>query len=223
MNQIALNCDCMEYMKTLPDKAFELAIVDPPYGIGASEKNSVDIKQSKKSATNSKYYGSQNWDDNVPDKKYFEELIRVSKNQIIWGVNYYPYDFLVGGRIYWDKRVTMPTYSNGELAYCSLINSIKSVAITWHGMLQEDMKNKENRIHPTQKPVKLYEFLLTHYAKQGDKILDTHLGSGSSRIAAYNLNFEFVGCEIDKDYFDKQEERFKNHTAQVRMPFMEGR
>lgn len=124
------NEDCLEAMKEIQDKYFDLAIVDPPYGIGASEKNSTDKKQSKNSATNSKNYGSQKWDDNVPSKEYFDELMRVSKNQIIWGVNYYPYDSLVGGRIYWDKRVTMPTYSNGELAYCSLINSIKSVAMT---------------------------------------------------------------------------------------------
>ena len=209
------NIDCMEGMKEIPDKYFDLAIVDPPYGIGASEKNSTDKKQSKNSATNSKYYGNQKWDDNVPVKEYFEELIRVSKNQIIWGVNYYPYDFLVGGRIYWDKRVTMPTYSNGELAYCSLINSIKSVSITWHGMLQEDMKNKEIRIHPTQKPVALYHWLLNNYAEEGDKILDTHVGSASSLIACHDMGFEYLGFELDRDYYDMASERLKIHKNQL--------
>ena len=211
------NMDCMEGMKQIPDKYFDLAIVDPPYGIGASEKNSIDKKQSKKSATNSKHYGNQKWDDNVPVKDYFKELFRVSKNQIIWGVNYYPYDFLVGGRIYWDKRVTMPTYSNGELAYCSLINSIKSVSITWHGMLQEDMKNKEIRIHPTQKPVALYKWILTNYAKPGDKILDTHVGSASSLIACHNLGFDYLGFELDEDYFEKATKRLEEHKSQLNL------
>ena len=209
------NEDCMVGMARYPDKHFDLAIVDPPYGIGASEKNSTDKKQSKNSATNSKYYGNQKWDDNVPAKEYFEELIRVSKNQIIWGVNYYPYDFLDGGRIYWDKRVTMPTYSNGELAYCSLINSIRSVSITWHGMLQEDMKNKEIRIHPTQKPVALYKWLLKNYAKEGDKILDTHVGSASSLIACYDLGFDAVGFELDEDYYNESKQRLERFMKQI--------
>jgi site-specific DNA-methyltransferase (adenine-specific) len=209
------NMDCMEGMKEFPDKYFELAIVDPPYGIGASEKNSTDKKQSKKSATKSNDYGNQNWDNEVPKKDYFDELFRVSKNQIIWGVNYYPYDFLSGGRIYWDKCVTMPTYSNGELAYCSLINSLKSVKIAWHGMLQENMKNKEIRIHPTQKPVKLYEWILNNYAKRGDKILDTHVGSASSLIACHNLGFQYVGFELDKEYYEQSLKRLETVKKQV--------
>ena len=209
------NMDCMEGMKEFPDKYFDLCIVDPPYGIGASEKNSTDKKQSKKSATKSNDYGNQNWDNEVPKKDYFDELFRVSKNQIIWGVNYYPYDFLSGGRIYWDKCVTMPTYSNGELAYCSLINSLKSVKIAWHGMIQENMKNKEIRIHPTQKPVALYEWLLINYAKQGDKILDTHVGSASSLIACHNLGFQYVGFELDKEYYEQSLKRLETAKKQV--------
>jgi site-specific DNA-methyltransferase (adenine-specific) len=216
LNQLYL-MDCMDGMKQFPDKYFELAIVDPPYGIGASEKNSTDKKQSKKSASNSKYYGEQKWDDNVPDEKYFKELFRVSKNQIIWGANYYPYDFLSGGRIYWDKRVTMPTYSSGEIAYCSLINSVKQVTITWHGMIQEDMKNKEVRIHPTQKPVALYHWLLNNYAKEGDKILDTHVGSASSLIACHNLHFDYIGFEIDPDYYAAATERLEAAKAQMKL------
>jgi site-specific DNA-methyltransferase (adenine-specific) len=123
--------DCMDGMRQFPDKHFELAIVDPPYGIGVSEKNNVSKLQSKKSAIKSKIYGGQRWDDAPPSDDYFTELMRVSKNQIIWGINYYAYS-LTGGRIYWDKGVTMPTYSDGELAYCSMINSIKSVKIAWH-------------------------------------------------------------------------------------------
>jgi site-specific DNA-methyltransferase (adenine-specific) len=205
----------MEFMATIPDNYYELAIVDPPYGIGADKKNSKKTKQTKKSATESKDYGNKNWDSNIPDINYFKELFRISKNQIIWGVNYYPYDFLSGGRIYWNKRVTMPTYSNGEIAYCSLINSIKSFEYTWHGMLQENMANKEVRIHPTQKPVALYKWILQHYAKKGDKIFDSHVGSGSSRIACYELGFDFEGCEIDKDYWQAQEDRFNKHISQL--------
>lgn len=210
-----INCDCMDYMATLPNKAFDLAIVDPPYGINADIKNSTNKKQSKKSASNSKNYGSQKWDNDVPTKEYFIELFRVSKEQIIWGVNYYPFDFLSGGRIYWDKCVTMPTYSDGELAYCSLINSIKSIKIAWHGMIQQDMKNKETRIHPTQKPKKLYDWLLHKYAKSGQRILDTHLGSGSSAIAAYYFGVDFVGCELDADYYNSAKQRFELETAQT--------
>jgi site-specific DNA-methyltransferase (adenine-specific) len=211
------NMDCMEGMKQFPDKYFELAIVDPPYGIGASEKNSTNKKQSRKSATNSTDYGNQRWDDGIPTEEYFKELFRVSKQQIIWGVNYYPFDFLTGGRVYWNKCVTMPTYSDGEIAYCSLINSVKSVTIAWHGMIQQDMKNKEIRIHPTQKPVALYEWLLKNYAKPGDKILDTHVGSASSLIACHNMGFEYIGFEIDEDYFKAASERLEAVKAQTRL------
>ena len=211
------NGDCLEAMKEMKDNEFDLAIVDPPYGIDADKKNSVKKLQSKKSSALSKDYGNQSWDKNVPSVDYFIELKRVSKNQIIWGVNYYPYDLLSGGRIYWDKCVTMPTYSDGELAYCSFINSIKSYKFAWHGMIQGDMKNKEHRIHPTQKPVKLYEWLLMNYAKEGDKILDTHLGSGSIAIACHNLGFDLTGYELDKEYFDNAIKRIKNHQAQLRI------
>lgn len=213
MIQITNECN-MELMARYPDNYFDLAIVDPPYGINADVKNSTNKKQSKKSASNSKNYGDQKWDADVPTKEYFIELFRVSKEQIIWGVNYYPFEFLSGGRIYWDKCVTMPTYSDGELAYCSQLNSIKYVKIAWHGMIQHDMKNKEKRIHPTQKPVKLYEWLLMNYAKQGDKILDTHLGSGSIAIACHNLGFNLTACELDTEYYNGALKRLKQHQAQ---------
>jgi site-specific DNA-methyltransferase (adenine-specific) len=206
----------MEAMKEIPDNYFELAIVDPPYGIGADKKNSQKKLQSKKSAALSKNYGNQTWDSNIPKKEYFDELKRVSKNQIIWGINYYPYDF-TGGRIYWNKNVTMPTYSDGELAYCSKINKIDSFDYTWHGMIQEKMGDKEVRIHPTQKPVDLYKWLLKNYAEEGDKILDTHVGSASSLIACHDLGFDYLGFELDEEYYKQAKERLDNHKSQLNM------
>lgn len=208
------NCDCMEFMRTCKDKQFSLAIVDPEYGIGADIKNNINAKQSKKSATKSKKYGNQIWDKNIPNDDYFTELFRVTKNQIIWGANYFG---LIGGYIYWNKFVTMPTYSDGELAYCSLINSVKQFDYAWHGMIQNDMKNKEDRIHPTQKPVALYKWLLKNYAKEGDKIFDSHMGSQSSRIACWDGGFDYWGTELDPDYFRDGCKRFENHIKQLKL------
>jgi len=208
------NVDCTEFMKDVPDNYYELAIVDPPYGIKADKKNSDNTKKSIKSATESTFYGNQDWDSNVPTEEYFVELKRVSKHQIIWGVNYYPYSMLTGGRLYWDKNVTMPTYSDGELAYCSLINKITAIELTWHGMIQNDMKEKEHRIHPTQKPVDLYKILLKDYAKQGDKIIDTHGGSFSSACACLDMGFDIDIMEIDKEYFNDAVNRLKNNVQE---------
>lgn len=208
------NEDNMELMARYPDKYFDLAIVDPPYGIDADKKNSVKKMQSKKSASLSKDYGNQDWDSAIPDDDYFNELKRVSKRQIVWGANFFN---LQGGMLYWHKQVTMPTYSQGELAWLSWLNKIDFVDIAWHGMIQHDMKNKEHRIHPTQKPVKLYEWLLMNYAKEGDKILDTHLGSGSIAIACHNLGFELTACELDKDYYEDAIKRLDQHKAQQRL------
>jgi site-specific DNA-methyltransferase (adenine-specific) len=208
------NEDNMELMARYPDKYFDLAIVDPPYGIDADKKNSVKKMQSKKSASLSKDYGNQDWDSAIPDDDYFDELKRVSKKQIVWGANFFN---LQGGMLYWHKQVTMPTYSQGELAWLSWLNKIDFVDIAWHGMIQHDMKNKEHRIHPTQKPVKLYEWLLMNYAKEGDKILDTHLGSGSIAIACHNLGFELTACELDKDYYEAAIKRLEQHKAQQRL------
>ena len=213
---IALNIDCMEFMATLPDKAFDLAIVDPPYG-GNDAIGLKDCKTNSKQATSRTEY--KLFKNVAPNQEYFDELKRVSKKQIIWGVNFYDVKGLTGGRIVWDKHGT--AFGRAEEAYYSDSKSVEIFEYTWNGMLQGNMANKETRIHPTQKPVALYEWLLTNYAKEGDRILDTHLGSGSSRIAAYNLGFDFVGCEIDKEYFDKQEERFARHTAQTSL-FVEG-
>ena len=208
------NEDNMSLMARYEDNHFDLAIVDPPYGINADVKNSQNKVQSKKSATKSKKYGSQLWDSNIPTDEYFDELIRVSKRQIIWGANYFG---LVGGMIYWHKNVTMPTYSTGELAWVSWLNKLDFVDIAWHGMIQYDMKNKETRIHPTQKPIKLYEWILMNYAKEGDKILDTHLGSGSIALACHNLGFDLTACELDKDYYEAAIKRLKEHQQQLTM------
>ena len=210
----ATNEDNMLMMARYPDNYFELSIVDPPYGINADIKNSIKDLKTKKSAKLSKDYGNQNWDNSIPNDKYFQELKRVSKKQIIWGANFFN---LQGGMLYWHKNVTMPTYSTGELAYLSWLNKIDFVEITWHGMLQHDMKNKEVRIHPTQKPVKLYEWILMNYAKEGDKILDTHRGSASLDIACHNLGFDLVTCELDKDYFNDGNKRLKQHQQQLKI------
>jgi len=204
----------MELMARYPDNHFELAIVDPPYGIDADIKNNTNKKQSKKSASKSKKYGEQVWDSAIPTDDYFKELKRVSKKQIVWGANFFN---LQGGMLYWHKQVTMPTYSQGELAWLSWLNKIDFVDIAWHGMIQHDMKNKEVRIHPTQKPVKLYEWLLINYAKEGDKILDTHLGSGSIALACHNFNFDLTACELDTEYYNAAMKRLKQHQQQLTM------
>jgi site-specific DNA-methyltransferase (adenine-specific) len=202
---IAYNIDCMEYMKTLPDKHFELAIVDPPYGI------KINMNMGRKKGERKKHV-EKDWDNGIPPQEYFDELFRVSVNQIVWGGNYFPLP-LTKAWIFWDKEVPDGvSFADGELAWTSFDKTLVKAKVPYSGFV-----GSEGKIHPTQKPVKLYEWLLTHYAKQGDKILDTHLGSGSSRIAAYNLGFDFVGCEIDEDYFKAQEERFARHTAQIRL------
>ena len=172
------NKDCMKALKEFKDNQFDLAIVDPPYGINADNKNNGknSDRHEKTSKAKINTYKKTNWDNAIPTNEYFKELKRVSKRQVVWGANYFN---LQGGMLYWDKKVTMPTYSQGEIAWLSWLNKVDFVSIAWHGMIQQDMKNKEIRIHPTQKPIKLYEWLLMNYAKEGDKILDTHLGSGS--------------------------------------------
>jgi site-specific DNA-methyltransferase (adenine-specific) len=212
------NQDCMEAMMEMSDNQFDLAIVDPPYGINAAKRNDWGKKRTKKSAAKQSNYKSKNWDNNVPNKIYFDELFRVSKNQIIWGVNNYPYSNLDGGRIFWDKGVGEKwSMSDGEIAFTSKSRAVRKIKILWNGMLQHDMKNKEIRIHPTQKPVKLYEWLLMNYAKDGDTILDTHLGSGSIAIACHNLGFELTGYEIDKEYFEAAKKRIEQHKQQGRL------
>ena len=210
---IAYNIDCMEYMATLPDKAFDLAIIDPPYGIGEDGSKNHTRGSLAKSKDYKPFYGN---DKEPPKREYFNELCRVSKNQIIWGANHFISNIPIDSScwIVWNKVNGATDFADCELAWTSFKTAVRMFTWRWQGMLQQNMKNKEVRIHPTQKPVALYEWLLMNYAKKGDKILDTHLGSGSSRIAAHKLGFDFVGCELDKDYFEAQEERFKLETMQ---------
>ena len=217
-NIIITNEDCIDLLRRTPDNFYDLAICDPPYGINVDDRDDHGKKRSLKSASKSKNYEKKGWDSEVPNEFYFKELFRVSKNQIIWGINYYPYDFLSGGRIFWDKGTAEGFSSgDGELAFCSKTNTIRKVSITWNGMIQHDMKNKEVRIHPTQKPVKLYKWILHHYAKEGDKILDTHLGSGSIGIACHDLKFDLTACELDKDYYKAALLRLQQHQSQLKM------
>ena len=200
-----LNMDCMDYMRGLPDKAFDLAIVDPPYGIGAGGE-SFKNGSSKSEKT---YFKKVCWDSERPNENYFNELRRVSNHQIIWGGNYFS-DLLPAFRCFisWDKTIHGNSYADCELAW----TSFDKVARYYRENIAQT--NSEGRIHPTQKSVKLYEWLLTNYAKPGQRILDTHLGSGSSAIAAYNLGFEFVGMELDADYYAAACKRFEQHKAQ---------
>jgi len=211
----AYNRDCMEGMKEFPDKYFELAIVDPPYGIGASDYKRGGTKMGNSAAV-CKVYLKKDWDSAIPEESYFIELQRISKNQIIWGANNFGLPPSTCW-IVWDKMTAPNGYADCELAWTSFDKAVRQIRLQWSGMLQYDMKNKEDRIHPTQKPIALYKWLLKNYAKEGDKILDTHLGSASSRIAAYDMGFDFWGYELDKDYFDASVKRFENFKSQLKM------
>jgi site-specific DNA-methyltransferase (adenine-specific) len=204
----------MELMARYPDNYFDLAIVDPPYfeDYGKSNYTGNDISTSKVKRQTKKI---QHW--GVPNEIYFTELFRVSRNHIIWGCNYYAKHIPDCGRIVWNKLNDSSTFSKCELASHSFGVRVDKFDFMWNGMLQGDMKNKEIRIHPTQKPVKLYEWLLINYAKENDKILDTHLGSGSIAIACHNLKFDLTACELDKDYFDASLKRLDNHQSQLTM------
>jgi len=209
--------DCMDGMAQFPDKFFELAIVDPPYGIGESgAKNKTRTGGLAKPKDYKAFHGG---DLKPPDFEYFSELIRVSKNQIVWGSNHFisriPYDSSCW--IVWDKDNGETDFADCELAWTSFKSAVRRFKFKWQGMLQENMKNKEHRIHPTQKPIALYKWLLSKYAKPGDKILDTHVGSASSLIACHQMGFEYWGFELDADYFKAATERLNKVKAQVSM------
>lgn len=200
------NEDNMALMARYPDNYFDLAIVDPPYGIDVTK---MTLGNGKKKINR----GTSDWDSNTPNKEYFEDLYRVSKNQIIWGANYMTENLPPSmGWVYWDKGTGSNDFSDGELAYTSFKRALRSFKVGWVGA---NAKDKDGRYHPTQKPVKLYEWLLDNYAKEGDKILDTHLGSGSIAIACHNRKFELTACELDKDYFDASIKRIQNHINQL--------
>lgn len=213
------NMDCMEGMKQYPDKFFDLAVVDPPYGIGIASNghlhnNSIYDKGFKR---NKKYKRVQ-WDMSTPDGMYFYELQRVSKYQIIWGGNFF-FDYLSSQRsfIVWYKKGkdTNPNFSPCEFAWTNCGGLPKVYVIDWIGFGY--INSGETKIHPTQKPIKLYKSLLDDYAKSGDKILDTHMGSQSSRIAAFNMGFDYWGFELDPEYFEAGNKRFKEQTSQIQL------
>ena len=201
------NEDNMLLMARYPDNYFDLAIVDPPYGIGFDNK--IRDKKVKK------------WDNEIPSDEYFIELKRVSKNQIIWGGNYFPYLWKNGCKsfIFWDKDPSVETYSDGELAWTSFDIPAKRFYWAWNGLANgiKGRNKDEKTIHPTQKPKELYKWLLDKYAKPNDKILDTHLGSGSIAIACHDYGFDLTACELDKEYFDKAMQRINNHVAQQKL------
>jgi site-specific DNA-methyltransferase (adenine-specific) len=206
------NMDNMEFMKDKPDKYYDLAIVDPPYGIGEGLKS-----RGMGTSAMAGNYTVKEWDKETPTADYFKQLFRVSKNQIIWGANYMTEHIPPSmGWIFWDKD-SSGDFSDGELAYSSFDRALKKIKVTWMGMRQQDMKNKETRIHPTQKPVALYKWLLTNYAKPGDTILDTHFGSLSHGIACWDLGFDLDACELDKEYFDAGSLRLEQHKRQLKM------
>ena len=213
------NMDCMAGMKEFPDKYFDLAIVDPVYG-DVTRGGYMTHNKGQRIGTgkaNQKGYHAGLWQQEKTGREYFDELTRVAKNIIVWGGNYFA-DMLPPsqGWIVWDKEHPEGlSFADAELAYTSYDKATRIFRFMWNGMLQGDMKNRENRIHPTQKPVALYEWLLSKYAGEGDTILDTHVGSGSSLIACHNTNHKYVGFEIDKTYYKLAKERIDRETAQM--------
>ncbi|WP_444240770.1 DNA-methyltransferase [Eshraghiella crossota] len=221
------NMDCMQGMKEFPDKYFDLAIVDPPYGIGESGGKNKSRGKLAKPTDYKDYIGN---DSKHPNKDYFGELFRVSKNQIIWGANHFiseiPYDSSCW--IVWDKVNGNTDFADCELAWTSFDTAVRKISFMWNGMLQGksiseghliqgDKSKNEKRIHPNQKPVALYEWILSRYAKDRDIILDTHVGSASSLIACYNTNHKFVGFELDEYYYKVSKQRLDTEMAQMRL------
>jgi site-specific DNA-methyltransferase (adenine-specific) len=210
-------------MARYEDNYFDLAIVDPPYGIGLGGGAETIYQSgiSKKGFSSQNKYKKKEWDNLTPSKEYFEELKRVSKNQIIWGGNYFTDKLTISrGWVYWDKKIANANnknFSDGELAYTSFNCTLKKFTYDWIGLGYLNNPQKQKKIHPTEKPIKLYEWLLMNYAKEGDKILDTHLGSGSIAIACHNLGYELTACELDKEYYEAAMKRINNHTSQLRI------
>ncbi len=199
----------MLLMARYPDNYFDLAIVDPPYGIGIDgQKKSIN----KNPKHNRKLHTQKNWDNSIPNKEYFNELKRVSKNQIIWGANYFT-EYLKPTKawIFWYKGQRDLTMSDGEMAWTSFETVTRQFELNRASLIAQ------NTFHPTEKPYKLYKWILDKYAKENDKILDTHLGSGSIAIACHDYGFELTACELDKEYYDKAIERIKNHTNQTKL------
>jgi site-specific DNA-methyltransferase (adenine-specific) len=209
-----LNIDCLHYMKQCKDKQFDLAIVDPPYGIGESKKKRENTKSDKWNNPTKKIHNPKDWDLQTPTQEYFNELFRISKNQIVWGGNYFIDKIQKPsmGWVFWDKKNGKSDFSDGELAYTSFNKGLRKFEWLWNGFQKQ---RPEERIHPTQKPKALYEWLLLNYAESGNKIIDTHLGSGSIALACYDLKFDLVGLEIDNEYFVNANNRLNQHKKQL--------
>lgn len=219
-----MNCDNIAFMKTVPDKVYDLAIVDPPYGLGLDMVTKVDLnaRQKRKNRTIVNHE-AKDWNNSIPSEEYFKELHRISKHQIIWGCNYYAQWIPAKGRIVHDKMMgtedTAFNWSHADLASCSLFNRIVMYRYQWAGNKQNGTINWDNtgrdaRIHPTQKPISLYKYCLK-YAKPNWKIFDSHLGSASIAIACEEMGFELTACELDESYYRAAIKRFKNHIAQL--------
>ena len=211
------NEDNMKLMGRYEDNHFDLAIVDPPYGIGFSSFNRTN-KNEKGERFKANKYKQSDWDDTIPTNDYFDELFRVSKNQIIWGGNYFPYIWNFGGKcfIYWHKGNPVENFADGELAWTSFNKVAKQFDFRYYGGL-EGNTSAGQKYHPTQKPVQLYKWLLKNYANEGDKILDTHLGSGSIAIACHDLGFDLTACELDTDYYNAAMKRIEDHKKQLQL------
>jgi len=209
--------DCMDFMRELPDNYADLAICDPPYGIGEDGSKGVRTSPSRPNSYKRKpKYEAKGWDNEPPQKEYFTELLRVAKNVIIFGANHFIENIPKANSscwIVWDKKNEGTDFADCELAWSNMKTTVRKYRI--HKF--DATRGGKDCIHPTQKPVTLYEWILQKYAKPNDLILDTHLGSGSSRIAAYKGGFNFVGFEIDQEYYEKQEKRFKQFTAQTKL------
>jgi len=204
------NCDNMELMAKYPDNYFDLAIVDPPYGIDIANMNMGIGNTPKASKAKNRKWKAKDWDNAIPSDEYFKELFRVSKNQIIWGGNYFNLG-ICNKFIIWDKEIPEGlSFSDCEYAWTSFNGANKIFRYSAY-------LNKSEKFHPTQKPPQLYKWLLDKYAKPNDKILDTHLGSMSIAIACHDYGFELVGAELDEEYYDKGIERVKNHVNQLKM------
>ena len=204
------NEDNMDLMARYEDNYFDLAIVDPPYGIDLANMNMGAGKSKKASKIQNRKWKPKDWDKNTPTKEYFDELFRISKNQIVWGGNYFELPPCYG-YVIWDKEIPEGlSFSDCEMAWHSFKKAPKMFRYSAY-------LDKKSKFHPTQKPVKLYEWLLSKYAKEGDKILDTHLGSGSIAIACHNLKFDLTACELDKDYYNAAMKRLSDHQKQLRM------
>ena len=215
-----------EAMKTMETGQYDLAIIDPPYGIKAGKDNRMTgsvmrIIRGKKEPWKGKH-DLKSWDDEAPSKDFFYELQRVSKNQIIFGANHFIENIPKANSsswLIWDKKNGTSTNADAELAWTSFKSAVRIYRYKWYGFIKEDMKNKPEIIHPTQKPVPLYEWIISKYAKAGDRILDTHLGSGSIAIAAHNLHYNLDGYEVDKDYFKSAKKRINTHQRQLTIPW----